>query len=210
MAQSTPIRNQVKDRLLTPKNSVFVFIDYQPEQFRGVTSRSKEELLLNIQTLAKAARDFAVPAIVTTVGVAMGINEGSIPELREGLPEVDEIDRTTLNAWEDEDFLAAVKASGRKKIIMSGLWTEVCVAFPTIDALSAGYEVYPVVDAIGGITKETHDTAIARMIQAGAHPVTALALACELQRDWARGNGNTLRNIVQWYFRESQKTSRAA
>jgi len=98
----------------------------------------------------------------------------------------------------------AVRETGKKKIIMSGLWTEVCVAFPTLDALKDGYEVYPVIDAIGGVTPETHQTAVDRMIQAGARPITTLALACELQRDWSRGNGDTLRDIFHWYFREKE------
>jgi nicotinamidase-related amidase len=210
MSKITPIRNQEKDHLLTPLNSIFVFIDYQPEQFSGVTSRSRSELLLNIRTLAKTAREFGIPTVISTVGVAMGVNQGSISELTAELPGNKEIDRSTLNAWEDKDFLAAVKATGRKKIIMSGLWTEVCVAFPTLDALKDGYEVYPVVDAIGGVTLETHQQAMKRMIQAGAHPVTALALACEIQRDWARGNGDSLRGILQWYFSELRELPRAA
>ncbi len=200
MVHNVHPRNPRKDHLLTPENSLFVFIDYQPEQFRGVTSRPEQELKLNIATLAKAARAYDVPTILTTVGVEMGVNTGSIPELRDAFPELEEIDRTTLNSWEDEKFLAAVQESGRKKIIMSGLWTEVCVAFPTLDALRDGYEVYVVADAIGGVSYDSHQYAMQRMVQAGAQPVTALAVACELQRDWARGLGQPLRSIVQWYF----------
>jgi nicotinamidase-related amidase len=202
MAQMTSIRNPERDFLLTPENSVFAFIDYQPEQFSGVSSKSQEDLLLNVAALGRIAQEFSVPTILTTVGVRMGVNQGTIPELKEALPGLIEIDRSTLNAWEDEEFLAAVKKTGRKKLIIAGLWTEVCVAFPTIDALDDGYEVYPVVDAIGGVTLETHETAVQRMIQAGAQPITTLALACELQRDWARGEGKVLRGIMQWYFRE--------
>lgn len=202
MAQSTLIRNPERDFLLTPENAVFAFIDYQPEQFYGVQSKGKDELMMNVVALGKIARDFHVPVILSTVGVELGVNQATVPELRDELGEIPEIDRTSLNAWEDEKFVAAIKKTGRKKIIMAGLWTEVCVAFPALDAIESGYDVYPVVDAIGGVTEETHEAAIQRMIQAGAQPITSLALACELQRDWARDHGKTLREIMQWYFRE--------
>lgn len=205
MAQSTPIRDPKSDNLLTPENSLFVFIDYQPEQFSGVGSKSTEDLMLNVTNLGKIAHDFSVPTILTTVGVMMGKNQGTVPELRDLFPDVEEIDRTTLNSWEDQDFLHAVKLTGRKKIIMAGLWTEVCVAFPTLDAILDGYEVYPVIDAIGGVTEESHQAAVSRMIQAGAHPITTLSLACELQRDWSRGQGNTLRTIMRGYFGEMRE-----
>lgn len=202
MAQVSAIRNAKKDHLLTPENSVVTFIDYQPDQFRGVTSKNTSELLLNVITLGKMVKAFNIPFVVSTVGVEMGVNQGTHKELIDALPPTVEIDRTTLNAWEDENFISVVARTGRKKIIMAGLWTEVCVAYPTLDAIKDGYEVYPVVDAIGGVTKETHETALQRMIQAGAQPVTALALACEMQRDWARGHGHELRTIMQEYFRQ--------
>jgi nicotinamidase-related amidase len=200
--QSTPIRNPVKDHLLTPENSVIAFIDYQPEQFQGVNSIGREELLMNVTGLGKIAHDFNIPFVVTTVGVEMGVNQPTIFELMDILPEHQAIDRTTLNSWEDPEFLSAILATGRKNIIMSGLWTEVCVAFPSLDAIKDGYNVFPVVDAIGGVSKASHEAAVQRMIQAGAIPVTTLALACEMQRDWARGDGNTLRHIMRWYFGE--------
>lgn len=202
MAQSTPIRDPKNDSLLTPQNSVFAFIDYQPEQFHGLHSGSKEQMMLNIVALGKIVKAFAVPTVLTTVGVQMGVNAATTPELKAELGDIQEIDRTTLNSWEDPDFHSAIKATGRKKLIIAGLWTEVCVAYPTLDAIKEGYEVYVVADAIGGVTKTSHDSAMERMIQAGAKPITALALACELQRDWSRGHGDTLRKIVQWYFRE--------
>lgn len=202
MAQVTSIRNAKKDHLLTPENSVIAFIDYQPEQFRGVGSKTASELLLNVVTLGKIAKAFNVPTVVTTVGVQLGVNQGTHKDLIDALPPQIEIDRTTLNSWEDENFISAIARTGRKKIIMSGLWTEVCVAYPTLDAIKDGYEVYPVIDAIGGITKETHEAAVQRMVQAGAIPITALAIACEMQRDWARGHGHSLRTIMQEYFRQ--------
>jgi nicotinamidase-related amidase len=116
------------------------------------------------------------------------------------LPGVAEIDRTTLNSWEDDDFRAAVERSGRKKLILAGLWTEVCVTFPALDALRAGYEVYVVVDAIGGVSKVAHESALQRMWQAGATPITVLGLACELQRDWGRAGADRLRGVMREYF----------
>lgn len=202
MAQVASIRNAKKDHLLTPENSVMAFIDYQPEQFRGVGSKAASELLLNVVTLGKIAKAFDVPTVITTVGVQLGVNQGTHKDLIDALPPQIEIDRSTLNSWEDENFVSAIAKTGRKKIIMSGLWTEVCVAYPTLDAIKDGYQVYPVIDAIGGITNETHEAAIQRMMQAGAIPITALALACEMQRDWARDQGHSLRTIMQDYFRQ--------
>ena len=204
MAQPASIRNAKNDHLLTPENAVFAFIDYQPEQFRGVSSKPTSELLLNVITLGKIAKAFHVPAVVTTVGVQMGVNQSTQKDLIDVLPPTTEIDRTTLNSWEDQTFVSAIAATGRKKIIMAGLWTEVCVAYPTIDALKDGYEVCVVVDAIGGVSKDSHEAAIQRMIQAGAVPVTALAIACEMQRDWARAHGTALRTIMQDYFRQAR------
>lgn len=207
MTQGSPLRNPEKDDLLTPQNSVIAFIDYQPEQFSGVGSRPYHELLMNVVTLGKIARDFKLPTVLTTVGVQLGVNQGTAVELKSVLPYVEEIDRTTLNSWEDPQFLDAIQSTGKKKIIMAGLWTEVCVAFPTLDAINEGYEVYPVIDAIGGVTTEAHESAVQRMIQAGARPITTLQLACELQRDWARGHGNTLRTIMRGYFGEMRRLS---
>lgn len=207
MTQGSPLRNPEKDDLLTPQNSVIAFIDYQPEQFSGVGSRPYHELLMNVVTLGKIARDFKLPTVLTTVGVQLGVNQGTAVELKSVLPYVEEIDRTTLNSWEDPQFLDAIQSTGKKKIIMAGLWTEVCVAFPTLDAINEGYEVYPVIDAIGGVTTEAHESAVQRMIQAGARPITTLQLACELQRDWARGHGNTLRTIMRSYFGDMRRIS---
>jgi nicotinamidase-related amidase len=120
--------------------------------------------------------------------------------LREVLPGVPEIDRTTMNSWEDPDFRQAVERSGRRKLILAGLWTEVCVAFPALDAMRAGYEVYVVADAIGGVSRVAHESAMLRMTQAGAIPISVLGLACELQRDWGRPNAERLRVIMREYF----------
>jgi len=199
MSDATPIRDPRNDTLITPQNAVIAFIDYQPEQYRGVASVGHEELLHHVTMLGRVATTFDVPVVLSTVYVKHGMS-GTNPELREALPGVPEIDRTSMNSWEDPDFRAAVEATKRKKLILAGLWTEVCVAFPALDALKAGYEVYVVADAIGGVSKVAHDSAMQRMEQAGAVPITVLGLACELQRDWGRAGADRLRGIMRAYF----------
>jgi nicotinamidase-related amidase len=198
MAQSTPVRE--RDPLLSPQNAAFAFIDYQPEQFAGVGSHTVDQIMPNLLLLGKAAKAWKVPVVLSTVAVKMGVNEGTVPELQEALGGLEEIDRTSMNSWEDADFRAAIEGTRRKKIVLAGLWTEVCVAFPALDLLREGYEVYVVADAIGGVTLDAHERAMQRMVQAGAKPVTALAVACELQRDWARPDADNLRKIMRWYF----------
>lgn len=199
MSDVTPVRDPHNDSLLTPQNAVIAFIDYQPEQYAGVGSVGHDELLANVTMLGRIATTFTLPVVLSTVYVKHGMG-GTNPELREALPGVPEIDRTTMNSWEDPDFRSAVQRTGRKKLILAGLWTEVCVAFPALDALREGYEAYFVVDAIGGVTRGAHESAIQRMIQAGAIPISVLALACELQRDWGRPDANRLRAIMREYF----------
>src|SRR3954471_7329959 len=199
MADVTPIRDPKTDPLLTPQNAVLALIDYQPEQYAGVRSAEHKDLLHHVTMLGRIATTFEVPVVLSTVYVKHGMT-GTNPELREALPGVPEIDRTTMNSWEDPDFRAAVEATGRKKLIIAGLWTEVCVAFPTLDALREGYEVYFVVDAIGGVSRVAHEAAMQRMVQAGATPISVLGLACELQRDWGRPDANRLRAIMREYF----------
>lgn len=199
MSDVTPIRDPKADPLLTPQNAVLALIDYQPEQYAGVHSVGHGELLAHVTMLGRIATTFELPVVLSTVYVKHGMS-GTNVELRAALPGVPEIDRTTMNSWEDPEFRAAVERSGRKKLIIAGLWTEVCVAFPTLDALRAGYEVYIVVDAIGGVSRTAHESAMQRMIQAGATPISVLGLACELQRDWGRPDANRLRAIMREYF----------
>ena len=183
---SAPIRDQLGDHLLTPQNAALLVIDYQPSQFAGVRSMDRDLLLENIVSTVKSARAFDLPIVHSTINVATGRGQPTVPELAELLEDNPPIDRTTTNAWEDADFLAAVRGIGRRKLILCALWTEICMAFPALDALRDGYEVYPVVDAIGGTSHEAHRTGIERVVQAGAQPVTWVPLAVELQRDWAR------------------------
>lgn len=197
MSDVTPVREN--DTLLTPRNAVLALIDYQPEQYAGVASMPHQELVHHVTMLGRVATTFEVPVVLSTVYVKHGMT-GTNPELREVLPGVPEIDRTTMNSWEDPDFRAAVQATGRRKLVLAGLWTEVCVAFPALDALREGYEVFVVADAIGGVSKTAHESAMQRMVQAGAVPITVLGLACELQRDWGRAGADRLRGIMRAYF----------
>jgi nicotinamidase-related amidase len=178
---------------------VLALIDYQPEQYAGVGSVGRGELLAHVTMLGQIATTFELPVVLSTVYVKHGMT-GTNPELREALPGVPEIDRTTMNSWEDPDFHAAVEGTGRRKLILAGLWTEVCVAFPALDALREGYEVYVVVDAIGGVSRVAHESALQRMTQAGAIPISVLGLACELQRDWGRPGADRLRAVMREYF----------
>jgi len=182
---SEPMRDPLTDPLLTPANSAWVVIDYQPSQIQTVTSMDTELLVRNIVSVARTAKTYGLPIVLSTVNVANGQGH-TIPELAEVLADHVEIDRTQINAWEDVEFRKAVEATGRNKLIMTALWTEVCLAFPSLDALRDGYEVYPVVDAVGGTSPEAHRAGLERIVQAGAQPISWVSLACELQRDWAR------------------------
>ncbi len=205
-----PIRDPKTDHLLTPDNSVIVFIDYQPGQYATVGSASAEEINLGAVTLAKLARSYEVPTILTTVAVDMGVNESTIPAITDELPGVEEIDRTGVNSWEDADFRAAIEATGRRKVIMAGLWTEVCLAFPTLDMVKEGYEIYPVIDAVGGVSAVSHETAIQRMVQASAQPITSLALGCEFMRNWARDDADLYRVVINDYFRRKREIGQSS
>jgi nicotinamidase-related amidase len=171
--------------LLTPDNCTVIFIDHQPQMTFGVTSIDRQTLTNNVLILAKAARVFKVPVILTTVETK-SFSGYMWPQLLEVFPGQEPIERTSMNSWEDRKFVAEVERIGRKKLVIAALWTEVCLAFPAIQALEAGYEVYAVEDACGGTTEVAHRNAMQRVVQAGAVPVTALQVLLEFQRDWAR------------------------
>lgn len=171
--------------LLTPTNCTLALIDHEPQMFFGVQSTDRQTIINNVEGLAKAAKIFKVPTILTTVA-AKSFSGPLIPQLQAVFPDQKPIDRTTMNSWEDKNFVAAIEKTNRKKIVMAALWTEVCLAFPAISAIQAGYDVYAVVDASGASSIEAHKTAIKRMTQAGVIPVTWLQVLCEWQRDWAR------------------------
>jgi nicotinamidase-related amidase len=187
MASIFPIRDPKTDALISPENSVLAVIDYQPVQIHSVNTENTGRMLKNLLAVCKAATVFNVPAVLTTVNVGTHRNQDTIPQIKEALPAgTASIDRTSMNSWEDDDFVAAIKATGRSKIIICALWTEVCMAFPTLDAMREGFEVYPVVDAIAGTTPLAHETALRRVERAGAQLITTPQLICELQRDWNR------------------------
>jgi nicotinamidase-related amidase len=184
-ASAAPTAPKGAYELLTPANSTLLLIDHQPQMAFGVQSHDRGLILNNTVGLAKAAKAFKVPTILTTVA-AQTFSGPLFPEIQAVFPEQKPIDRTTMNAWEDERVRNVVRQTGRPKLIIAGLWTEVCVVLPTIEATKAGYEVYVVADASGGTSKEAHELALARMIQAGAIPVTWQQVMLEWQRDWAR------------------------
>ena len=183
---SAPVREPLSDHLLTPENAAFLFIDYQPSQLAGVRSMDQALLLSNAVSTVRTIKAFGVPVVHSTVNVATGRGGPTLPELAGLLADDKPLDRTTVNSWEDLEFVQAVHATGRRKLIICALWTEICMAFTALDALREGYEVYPVVDAVGGTSPEAHRAGLERVTQAGGQPVSWVSLACELQRDWAR------------------------
>ncbi len=176
---------QPSEKLLTPKNHTLIMIDHQPQMAFATRSIDVAELRNNVTGLAKAASVFKVPTILTTVA-AKSFSGPLFPELQAVFPDSKPIDRSTMNAWEDQRVVDQVKKFGRKKVVMAALWTEVCLLEPALSAIDEGYDVYIVTDASGGVSKEAHDIAVQRMVQAGAHPITWLQYMLELQRDWAR------------------------
>jgi nicotinamidase-related amidase len=184
---SLKIRDQKADHLLTPENSTVIIIDYQNTQVESIESTDKYRMVQNVIALAKLAKVFKIPMVVSTVNVKTGLNGPTIPQIAQEVKDLPTYDRTSINAWEDKEFLEAVKATNRKKLIIAALWTEACLLFPALDAMKEGYEVYPVVDAVGGTSLIAHDAALRRMEKAGAQPTSIMSLVCEIQRDWARG-----------------------
>ncbi|MGZ3306559.1 MAG: hydrolase [Asticcacaulis sp.] len=183
---SASVRDPFQDHLLTPQNSVFILIDYQPIQVSSIRSMDRKELVFNIVHSVKAALNYKLPIIHSSVNVTTGRNKPPIEPLMDLLKDYPVYDRTTINAWEDVEFKQAVAATGRKKLIMAALWTEACLTFPALDAIQEGYEVYALTDAVGGTSVVAHESALRRIEQAGAKLISKTQLYCELQRDWAR------------------------
>jgi nicotinamidase-related amidase len=197
---SQPIRDPIADHLLTPQNSAFLFIDYQPPQFSAVKSMNRDLMAKNAISTIKLVQLFDVPIVYSSVNVQTGLNQPTLPQFAELLQDETPVDRTSVNSWEDVEFVQAVHATGRRKLIICALWTEICMAFTALDALRDGYEVYPVVDAIGGTSHEAHRSGMKRCIQAGAQPITWVSLSSELQRDWARTE--TIDSVVEIVLNE--------
>ena len=176
------VRDPKTDHLLTSENSALLLIDYQPQLVAGTRSQDRDALVNNVVALTKAAKLFDLPIVLTTIGVKAGYQEDTIEELRAVLPGVKPIDRSAVNAWEEEAFRAAVEATGRRKLLITALWTEVCLVFPALDLLRDGYEVYAVSDASGGTSVDAHERGMQRVVQAGAVPVTWEGVMAELGR----------------------------
>jgi nicotinamidase-related amidase len=183
---SEAIRDPKADHLLTPQNAAFIIIDYQPVQVSSIASMDRQLLVNNIVGCAKAAVVYGLPVIHSTVNVKTGLNKPPVLQVRKALAGYPTYDRTSINGWEDVEFRKAVEAAGRKKLILTALWTEACLTFPALDALAEGYEVYVPVDAVGGTSFAAHEAALRRVEQAGGKMISVTQLFCELQRDWKR------------------------
>lgn len=183
--------------LLTPDNCVVAILDLQPQMLFAVNETDRQAIINNNLVLAKASRVFEVPVVLSTV-VTKSFSGYVWPQIQAVLPRQIPIERSTMNSWDDRNFVGAIKESGRKKIVLSGLWTETCVALPTIQAIHDGYEVYVVEDCCGDVSRLAHENAMKRVIQAGARPVTSLSVMLEWQRDWAaRGTYDGVMDIIR-------------
>ena len=190
----------------TYDDCALVLIDYQQEMFEVIRSETDADLVeLHVRLLARTAKALDLPIVLSTVGVGIGFNGPTLPSILSELEGLDPIDRTSMNAFEDEAFRAAVAATGRKRLIIGGLHTEICLTFASVSALKAGYEVMYVTDAVGGRSQVSHRTAIERLAHAGAVPTTALAVTTELFRDWATPQAGPAGEVIYWYFREAPK-----
>jgi len=194
----------------TYEDCALVLIDYQNEMFEVIRSETDADLVeLNVRLLAKTANALEMPIVLSTVGVDLGFNGPTLPSIRSELEDIEPIDRSSMNAFENDAFCAAVKATGRKRLIIGGLHTEICLTFATVQALKDGYDVMFVTDAVGGRSQIAHRTGIDRLSHAGAVPTTALAVNTELFRDWATPQAGAAAEVIYWYFTEAPKLTAA-
>ncbi|SDR58390.1 Nicotinamidase-related amidase [Rhizobiales bacterium GAS113] len=184
MAQQTRLAKRSEKGLLTPDNCVVTLIDLQPQMLFGVSNFDRQSVINNNLVLAKAAKVFGMPVVLSTVETK-SFSGNMWPQILAVFPNQEPIERSSMNSWDDKNFVAAIERSGRKKIVLAGLWTETCVTLPTIQAMHDSYEVYVVEDCCGDVSQLSHDNAMKRVVQAGAKPVTALSVMLEWQRDWA-------------------------
>jgi nicotinamidase-related amidase len=190
----------------TSDDCALVLIDYQNEMFEVIRSETNSELVeLNVRLLAKTAKAFDMPIVLSTVGVGYGINGPTLPSILSELEGIEPIDRSSMNAFEDGAFRDAVKATGRRRLIIGGLHTEICLTSATVEALKDGYDVLYPADAVGGRSQIAHRTGIERLAHAGAIPTTALAVVTELFRDWAGPLAGPALDVIYWYFNEVPK-----
>jgi nicotinamidase-related amidase len=198
MAQSRTKRSE--KGLLTPDNCVVAIIDLQPQMLFGVANFDRQTIINNNVALSKAAKVFDVPVVLSTVETK-SFSGNMWPQIQAIYPDQKPIERSSMNSWDDKNFVAAIEKSGKKKIVLSGLWTETCVALPTVQAIHDGYEIYVVEDCCGDVSQLSHDNAMKRVIQAGAKPVTALSVMLEWQRDWAlKDTYDAVMDIVKGHF----------
>src|SRR6266481_2192214 len=194
----------------TYEDCALVLIDYQNEMFEVIRSETPADLVeLNVRLLAKTAKAFDMPIVLSTVGVKYGFNGPTLPSVLSELDGIEPIDRTSMNAFEDVAFSEAVKETGRQRLIIAGLHTEICLTFASVQALKDGYDVLYVTDAVGGRSQVAHSIAIARLAHAGAVPATALAVLTELFRDWRSPLAKNALEVIEWYFTEVPNVSKA-
>ena len=200
MSQNNGRAKRSEKGLLSPDNCVVAIIDLQPQMLFGVANFDRQAIINNNVALLKAAKVFGVPVVLSTVETKSF--SGNIwPQIQAVFPDQTPIERSSMNSWDDKNFVAAIEKSGKKKIVLAGLWTETCVALPTVQAIHDNYEVYVVEDCCGDVSQLAHDNAMKRVIQAGAKPVTALSVMLEWQRDWAeRDTYDAVMDIVKNHF----------
>src|SRR5213595_1096820 len=200
MTAANARRKRSEKGLLTPDNCVLTFIDLQPQMLFGVSNFDRQTIINNNVALAKAARVFGVPVVLSSVETK-GFSGNTWPQILAALGNPMPIERSTMNSWDDKNFVAAVEKTGRKKIVLAGLWTETCIALPTVQMIHDGYEIYVVEDFCGDVSQLAHDNAMKRVIQAGAKPVTSLSVMLEWQRDWAlRDTYDAVIDIVKTHY----------
>jgi nicotinamidase-related amidase len=200
MYQNNDRAKRSEKGLLTPDNCVVAFIDHQPQMLFGTSNCDRQSIINNTVALAKATRIFNVPVVLTTVETK-SFSGNMWPQLRAVYPDREIIERSSMNSWDDKDFVAAIEKTGKKKIVVAGLWTETCIALPTVQAIHDGYEVYVAEDCCGDVSQLAHDNAMRRVVQAGAKPVTALSTLLEWQRDWAqRDTYDAVMDVVKNHF----------
>src|SRR5579863_7489379 len=200
MSQNNGRAKRSEKGLLTSDNCVVALIDHQPQMLFGVSNFDRQSIINNTVALAKATRVFDVPVVLSTVETK-SFSGIQWPQLKAVFPHDVPIERSSMNSWDDKNFVAAIEKSGRKKIVLAGLWTETCVALPTIQAIHDGYEIYVVEDCCGDVSQLAHENAMKRVIQAGAKPVTALTVMLEWQRDWAETDTyDAVMDIVKNHF----------
>ena len=197
MLQQIRLAKRSEKGLLTPDNCVVAIIDLQPQMLFGVSNFDRQSIINNNLVLAKAAKVFDIPVVLSTVET-QSFSGNIWPQIQAVFPQQKPIERQSMNSWDDPNFVSAIEGTGRRKIVLSGLWTETCVALPTIQAIYDNYEVYVVEDCCGDVSQLSHDNAMRRVIQAGAKPVTALSVMLEWQRDWGhRDTYDAVMDIVK-------------